>query len=101
MITGQKIHEAFNLVTVNAQSTKTWEELSLNARSTYNKMAMHLNELVGLPQPCPFCRFYEIDPRPVGSGCIGPVGACDECVVTNKAADITELLLEWLEEQEG
>jgi hypothetical protein len=97
MITGKLIHEAFQ----SASSTcRSWIDLTPTARKTYSQMATHLNTLVGLPQPCPFCAFYEVAPRPVSAtGTIGDIAACDDCVGMNKRADITEMLLQWLEEQ--
>jgi hypothetical protein len=99
MITGKLIHEAFNSVVPPSQS-RSWADLTPAARKTYSQMATHLNTIAGLPQPCPFCAFYEFAPRPVGTiGMIGDIAACNDCVDMNKQADITEMLLEWLEEQ--
>jgi hypothetical protein len=99
MITGKLIHEAFNNV-VSPSDSRSWVDLTLAARKTYSQMATHLNAIASLPQPCSFCAFYEVAPRPVGTaGTIGDIPACNDCVDANKQADITEMLLEWLEEQ--
>jgi hypothetical protein len=45
---------------------------------------------------CPFCAFFEQPARPVGVHKIGDVPACDVC---SAGPDISEMLLDWLEEQ--
>jgi hypothetical protein len=101
MITGKLIHESFNCA-VPASESRSWGDLTSVAKKAYGQMAMHLNTLAGLPQPCPFCAFYECAPRPVGTaGTIGDVPACNDCVGMNKQADIAEMLLQWLEEEQS
>jgi hypothetical protein len=95
MITPQMVHEAFRSTTPTARE---WPEVSPAAKAAYAKMAAHLNTAAGLRQPCPFCAFYEKPARPVAPGAaIGPVGCCTAC--GDMHPDITEMLLEWLEEQ--
>jgi hypothetical protein len=45
---------------------------------------------------CPFCAFFEQDARFVGEGKVGDIPACDVCA---SGPDITEMLMEWYEEQ--
>ena len=101
LITGQMIHEAFNHVVPTSES-RPWADLTPVARSTYHQMATHLNTIAGLPQPCPFCAFYEFEPRPVKEGMqIAGHDACGWCAEANQRADIAEMLLQWLEDEVG
>ncbi len=96
MITGKMIHEAFNAATPDAIH-KDWSLVSERAKKRYEVMARELNTAAGLPQPCPFCAFYEKPARPIAPGvAIGPVGCCAEC---GAGPDIREVLLDWLEAQ--
>jgi hypothetical protein len=55
--------------------------------------ALHLHG--ELDSVCPFCAFFEQDARPVGTGKVGDIAACDVC---SDGPDISEMLLDWYEE---
>lgn len=92
-ITGRMIHDAFEQTISGARQ---WQELTPERQQGYRDLAKHLNERAEL---CPFCPFYERAPQKIGGLCIADIPACTDCAEANQVSDITEMLLEWLEEQ--
>jgi hypothetical protein len=92
-ITGRMIHDAFEQT---IKSARPWQELTPKRQQEYRDLAKHLNACAEL---CPFCQFYERPSRKIGGLCIADIPACTDCAEANQVSDITEMLLQWLEEQ--